>query len=34
LKPAADICTTWLENYSVPLIFTVDRKGWEINVQK
>jgi len=31
LKPAADICTTWLENYSVPLIFMIGRKGWESN---
>ena len=30
LKPAADICTTWLENYSIPLIFMMGRKGWEI----
>jgi len=29
LKPAADICTTWLENYSIPLIFMIGRKGWE-----
>jgi len=29
LKPAADICTTWLENYSIPLIFMKSRKGWE-----
>jgi len=27
LKPAADICTTRLENYSVLLIFMIGRKG-------
>jgi len=34
LKPAADICTTWLENYSLPLIFMISRKGWEIDSEK